>query len=223
MARKEKSFHYIYKTTCIKTNKYYIGLHSTNNLEDGYLGSGKRLAYSLRKHGRESHVKEILEFVNDRESLAKREAEIVNEEMLKEHLCMNIVVGGGFGFSTDERTKHLSEKGNLAFKNRLANDTEFRDSFCNEISERALKNWQDPAYREKLIKTRFGKYPSDETKQKIRETQLGHTRQSGEKNSSFGSCWITNELENKKVNKEELDYWVSNGWRRGYNSSLFKR
>ena len=223
MARKEKSFHYIYKTTCLTTNNYYIGVHSTNNLEDGYLGSGKRLGYSLRKHGRDAHAKEILEFFPTRQSVLNRERELVNEDLLKDTQCMNLQPGGSGGIVNEEHLKKFCDAGNAAFKARLESDPNFKDSFCNEISERALKNWQDPVYREKLINTRFGKFPSDETKQKIRETQLGHNRQSGEKNSSFGSCWITNESINKKVKKEELDYWVSNGWRQGYNSSLFKR
>ena len=42
MARKEKQYHFIYKTTNIITERYYYGMHSTDNLEDGYLGSGKR-------------------------------------------------------------------------------------------------------------------------------------------------------------------------------------
>jgi len=30
---------------------YYIGLYSTSNLDDGYMGSGKRIRYSLNKYG----------------------------------------------------------------------------------------------------------------------------------------------------------------------------
>jgi hypothetical protein len=81
---KEKKFHFIYKTTCLINGKYYIGMHSTNELNDGYIGSGKRLWYSVRKYGKENFKCEILEFLPDRELLAVRERELVNEEILKD-------------------------------------------------------------------------------------------------------------------------------------------
>ena len=71
--RKERRYHYIYKTTCIITGRYYIGMHSTDNLDDGYLGSGKRLWFSINYHGKENHTKEILEFLDSRKLLKERE------------------------------------------------------------------------------------------------------------------------------------------------------
>ena len=71
MPRKEKKYHFIYKTTNLLSGKYYIGMHSTDNLGDGYLGSGKRLRYSINKYGEENHNREILEFVDSRKELKK--------------------------------------------------------------------------------------------------------------------------------------------------------
>ena len=43
MPRRSKTYHYIYRTTCLVTGKFYVGMHSTDNLDDGYLGPGKIL------------------------------------------------------------------------------------------------------------------------------------------------------------------------------------
>lgn len=107
-------FHTIYKTTCVVTGKYYIGMHSSKDPNDSYLGSGKILARSIAKHGIENHKKEILHFAEDRKSLSILEEQIVNEEMLKDPLCMNLKVGGiggaMFGHVVSEETKRkLSE------------------------------------------------------------------------------------------------------------------
>lgn len=58
---RQKQYHFIYKTTCLVTGRYYVGMHSTDNLDDGYLGSGKLLGYSVAKHGKENHKREIVE------------------------------------------------------------------------------------------------------------------------------------------------------------------
>lgn len=82
-------------------------MHSTNNLEDGYLGSGKRLLYSVRKHGNANHFREIIEFLPDRKSLSSREKELITEEMRQDINCMNIAPGGG-GFYSEEHQRNAT-------------------------------------------------------------------------------------------------------------------
>jgi len=94
MARKQHKYHYIYRTTCSITGKYYVGMHSAVKLNDGYLGSGKVLRRSIRKYGKENHTFEILQFCDSREDLPTKEAEIVNEQLLTDPLCMNLRLGG---------------------------------------------------------------------------------------------------------------------------------
>jgi hypothetical protein len=105
----------VYKTTCEATNKYYFGLHSTDNLDDGYLGSGQVLSRSVKKYGRDKHVFEILEHFTSRNEAAKKEKELITAEHLKNPMCMNLR-GGGTGCypgrpTKDETKQRLSATG----------------------------------------------------------------------------------------------------------------
>jgi hypothetical protein len=143
-----ETYFIIYKTTCLETNKYYVGMHKTNNLQDGYLGSGKLLKRSLNKYGKENHVFEILEYLNDLESLIKRETEIVNETLLSDKMCMNLKVGGTGGFMNEEHRKKAQAAGGramvkIAIKARLdklKNDTEFKKNWIENLSKSGMSN-----------------------------------------------------------------------------------
>src|SRR3972149_4281406 len=94
MPRKPHKYHYLYKTTNLINNKFYVGMHSTNKLDDGYLGSGVYLRRSIRKYGRENFKFEILEFFNSREILIEKETELVDTNFIHDLLCMNLRTGG---------------------------------------------------------------------------------------------------------------------------------
>ena len=110
--------HYVYKIT--RTDgEYYIGIHSTSNLNDGYFGSGKILRRSIVKHGQSAHIKTILEYLPDRKSLAARELELVNNECLQDPLCMNIRLGGDGGWDhVIKDTEHQSRAGKIGGASR---------------------------------------------------------------------------------------------------------
>lgn len=92
----ERKYHIIYKTSRLdESGVYYIGMHSTDVLDDRYLGSGVFLTNSIRKYGRSLHRKEILEHLPSRDALVAREAELVNDALLADPKCMNLMCGGG--------------------------------------------------------------------------------------------------------------------------------
>jgi hypothetical protein len=95
----KKQYHFLYKTTNTINGKYYIGMHTTYNLNDGYLGSGYMLRNSIKKYGKENFKLEILEFFQSRDELAKAEKSIVTEELILDEKCMNLKPGGNGGFS----------------------------------------------------------------------------------------------------------------------------
>jgi len=183
-------------------------MHSTDNLEDGYIGSGKRLWRSIRKHGLDNHVKEILEFLPNRSSLKSREKEIVNEQFLENPMCMNLQIGGGGGWSSEEHQLKCSREGGKIHSNKLKNNNEYRDAvICN--SRKNMLNLHKEG-KLKNSKRFLGKCHSEETKLKIGKTNS--EKQSGNGNSQYGTCWITNGLKNKKIKKNDE---LPNDWSYG--------
>lgn len=88
-----KRWNVIYKTTFTRTGQYYVGFHSTDDLQNGYLGSGKWIRAVIRKHGRKELLREIVEFHDTREQLFQREAELL-QRLTDDPMCMNMVPGG---------------------------------------------------------------------------------------------------------------------------------
>lgn len=115
MRADKRKYHIIYKTTCLVTGKWYIGMHSTDNLDDGYRGSGQLLWKSIKKHGKDQHVYEILEFLPSRKALSEREAELVTEKVKDHPECLNLRTGGtgndpGFWQMSSEEKKAKASK-----------------------------------------------------------------------------------------------------------------
>jgi hypothetical protein len=94
MAKGKYKYHYFYKITNLINNHFYYGIHSTNNLNDGYMGSGSRLHHAYKKYGIENFSKEILKYFDTREELAQYEADVVTEELVLDENCYNISCGG---------------------------------------------------------------------------------------------------------------------------------
>jgi len=203
--KENKRFHFTYKTTNLINNRYYLGMHSTNRIDDGYLGSGKRLYYELNKYGRDNFKFEILKQFDSREELVQAEINLITEQDLKNPNCLNLKQGGSGGFLKEDW-----EKGQIA-------------------SSLSMKErWKDPEYREKMIHIRQegikklhregkvkydnfrGKRHSPETIQKMKESKKNYGK--GVENSQFGKCWITDEIENRKIHKGDT---IPEGWRLG--------
>lgn len=87
----------LYKTVNLINGKIYIGIHQTNDLDDGYLGSGKLLKAAIRKYGRENFRRDILNIVDSIDELESLEIEVVTEEFCSRDDTYNIMPGGMWG------------------------------------------------------------------------------------------------------------------------------
>lgn len=216
---KKHSYNFIYKTTNIKNQKFYIGMHSTSDLKDGYIGSGVELRNSVRYWGKKNHKFEILEFVETREILMIRESEIVNVDLLNDPLCMNIQKGGeGAGFLNEDHMKKVCKAGNNKFKEKLK-DPEYKKEFINKTEEsrkRATQSWMDKLQSGEINnKTFLGKSHTEEAKKSMGEKNS--ELQSGESNSQFGKIWVCkhDEKVSVKINNSQLEEYLKSGWIKG--------
>lgn len=211
MARKEKKYHFIYKTINLINGKYYYGMHSTDNLNDGYYGSGRRLKRSLNKYGKLNHKVEIIEFLPDRKSLIKREMDIVNLNEVGNKECMNLRIGGTGGLiGLPEKTREKIRQGASNFLKNKWKDPEFAKK-CNRLSSERMKE-HHKNHKIKYSNT-LGRNHTEETKKLI--GQINSILQKGEKNSQYGTCWITKNNINKKIKKTDIEIFEKDGWRKG--------
>ena len=206
MARADqRKYHYIYKITR-DDGKYYIGMHSTDDLDDGYFGSGQRISRSIKKHGRERHSKQILEFCESRRILRDREKEIITEEMRNDPLCMNIAPGGGGGFIDSNHQRKCSSAGGK-IGGKIAGPIVGKMKSAKE--NRLKTNMKRYGVGNKPTYGMLGKNHSIESRQQMSISG------SGEKNSQFGTCWVTKDSKPIKIKKEQVDEYLANGYSRG--------
>lgn len=157
-----RKFHYIYKITRIDdSGKFYIGMHSTDNLDDGYFGSGQLLKKSIKKYGAEMHIKEILEFLPSRKELKDRERQLITEELLADKRCMNLMLGGEGGWS------HIELRGDKNPMRRPEIAKKVSDSLKASITpeDRLARSKRMSTIRAAMtVQPRQGKFHSAESK-----------------------------------------------------------
>lgn len=87
--------HYlVYQITNLISNKIYIGIHSTEDVDDGYMGSGHHLKRAIKKYGIENFEKTILFDFDNPEDMIQKEIELVDRRFISQPHAYNIALGG---------------------------------------------------------------------------------------------------------------------------------
>lgn len=105
-----KNFNFVYQTKNLINEKTYIGVHCTNNLNDGYIGNGIRNMSScltqyrngrkppfisaVKKYGYKNFKSEILCFFDTRAEAYEEEEFLVNYDWVKNKNNYNVALGG---------------------------------------------------------------------------------------------------------------------------------
>lgn len=211
-------YHYFYKIYNIANNKFYCGIHSTDNINDNYLGSGVALHEAYKKYGLSCFVKHILAFFDNRKSLLQYEKDYVTEDLVNNPRCYNISLGG---VGTSEHYDSPSTKGkvhiNNGFKNKLVNPEEVNQYVENGWT---LGQTHKSVLNKIIIHNSSNEelfiYP-EELDQYIQNGWFkgGKSRNKGTESHAKGKVWINDGKSSKRVPLEEIQTYVDNGWTRG--------
>ena len=215
-------YYTVYKITNKVNGKFYIGAHKTEDLDDSYMGSGKVLKRAIKKYGIENFIKDILHIFNNKEDMFNKEKELV----ILNEMSYNLKYGGTGGF--DYVNAHCHEqrlnngiKGSRKHHTRMKTDEKYKETFCQKVRE-SQDNENYKKIRAEITRRmhKNGIISSDslrtkEVNAKRKETFSQNKHMQGERNSQFGTIWITNGIDVIKIRKEEFEEYNSLGYERG--------
>jgi group I intron endonuclease len=176
-----EKYHFVYKTINLINQKFYIGKHSTLNIDDGYLGSGKRLSLAIKKYGEENFIREIISFHQTSEEALSAEKQLISHQLVSSENCYNLTFGGGRDWShinnipKSNETKHKISK---TLKGRI---------FSEEHKLKIKQNHHNCSGENNSF---YGKTHSEETKQKLRQADYSSRRGPNKKHGKAkGKKW----------------------------------
>lgn len=180
-------YHLVYKTTNKLNNKYYIGVHSTEDLNDGYLGCaiwrGRKLRENLehlplyravKKYGFENFKREILYFCNTSEEAFLLEQKLIDSS---DPNCYNLKSGGIGGFAPDT---NKGRKATKETREKLKQAALARNSDGKYLTDWVVKNLKG-----KTLEESYGKEKAEQIrlKKSLSTTGYRHSSESKEKMS----------------------------------------
>lgn len=121
-----KKYNYTYITVNNLNDKSYIGVHSTDNLDDGYMGSGLALNRAIKKYGKENFSTLKINFYQTSDKSYKAEEQLVNIEWVQDSTTYNIATGGAGGF-TGNHTEETKRKISVTHKGKTLSDKQKSD------------------------------------------------------------------------------------------------
>lgn len=218
-------YHFIYKTTHI-SGKYYIGRHSTNNLDDGYFGSGKWIR-SLKD---KSNLKrEIIKFCSI-EELAQEEEKLISENIGKPN-CMNFnnksigFSSGDLNHNSKPENKHILRERILGDKNPAKReDVRKKMSEAHKGKKTGPRGPMSENARKNISEGRTGLKYSEEGRKKLSESRKKHFQEGKIKIPNFNGKSHTEEYKKKMkdyYHNRDLKYCTHCS--RNFHPSVFGR
>lgn len=209
MVMRKYKYYTIYKITNLVNGKIYIGAHQTDDLDDGYMGSGKVIKAAITKHGRHNFIKELLfENLGDMATMYNKEAELVTKDFIKRKDTYNLVIGGfgrggagHYGVIGYRHTEEAKRKISDASKSRVRT-MESRKKMSESMKGKNLGKRHSQKTKEKLSKMNLGRVVSEETRKRMSDAQKISATRRGSKLSEDTKAKISKALKGKTHSTE---------------------
>ena len=154
-------YHYFYRIDDTTNGMFYYGIHSERfetgkkPEEDGYMGSGADLKKAQDEIGLDKFTKTVIKTFSTRDEARLEEMIVVDEDMVNNPMCYNMITGGGCvptyllptkGFAV-VNYKDINLRKDKMF---LVTSEEYeanKDKYITISSEKVLVNFKDPERR----------------------------------------------------------------------------
>jgi hypothetical protein len=203
--------HYLYEIKNNLNGKIYIGIHSTENISDGYMGSGTLITKAIQKYGRSNFTKTILKYCDSRELLIELEKKVVNQNFIDREDTYNLTIGGSSINSTWRKSNET-----IAYK--LKNDPIWAETRSRNISlglTKAIKSGRCSTATREFQMIRNKKSLSEESIKKRKSTYAKNKYQQGENHNLYGKKIVNDGIIWKWISKEEVEKYLESGWKLG--------
>lgn len=144
-----KEIHYVYQITNLINGKYYIGKHSTDDIDDNYFGSGTLLRAAFKKYGKGNFEKYVLQFCDTEEDAYKLEGELVTTDQINDPMCYNMTTGG-LGAGSGEGSHRYGKTHSDETKIKMGVGHKGRRLSEKHIAEITSRNSKRVAQKDKL-------------------------------------------------------------------------
>lgn len=219
----DNKFHYFYKIVNNINGNFYYGIHSTYNILDDYSGSGIILRQVYKKYGKCNCTKYIEKIFDDRKSLLDYEKYVVNEKLIQNNKCYNLITGG-IGSFLDNKNKsnnyydfnknkiHIND----GVKNKLISPSEL-DAYLKN----GWRKGESYSSTKGRIVVNNGSIDRFIYEHELEDYLTSGWRKGGvsrnKNQTSFanGTIWINNGINQIRINSKLLQSYEEYGWRKG--------
>jgi hypothetical protein len=198
-----KYHYYLYKIINLINNNIYVGVHKTDNLDDGYFGSGEILRKAIKKHSKENFKKEIVEYFDSIEDMFLAESIIVNADFVKRQDTYNCRVGGcGGSGPVSDATR---EKLRVANTGKHLSEEHKKKISLSGKGKKHKKRKLSTEHKQKLRENRLGWKHPEEVKQKIKEGNTGKiaTQETRDNMSRAHKGYVVTEATKLKISEAQ--------------------